>query len=114
MHPKTTKEDVFVFEINLDKLLSKKVGKMIYKEISKYPNIKKDLAFIVNKDVEAHTRTSFWEKESLATTVNAAKTTMHKNIALNHFITRTKLIKGKCMDFHSINPNNKHANNTNM
>ena len=51
---------------------------------------------IENKDVEAHARTSFWEKESLATTVNAAKTTMHKNIALNHFITRTKLIKGKC------------------
>lgn len=54
---------------------------------------------IENKDVEAHTRTFFWEKESLATTVNAAKTTMHKNIAFNHFITRTKLIKGKCMDF---------------
>ncbi len=53
MHPKTTKEDVFVFEINLDKLLSKKVGKMKYKEISKYPNIKKDMAFIVNKDVES-------------------------------------------------------------
>ena len=53
MHPKTTKEDVFVFEINLDKLLSKKVGKMKYKEISKYPNIKKDKAFIVNKDVES-------------------------------------------------------------
>ena len=69
---------------------------------------------IENKDVEAHTRNFFWEKESLATTVNAAKTTMHKNIAFNHFITRTKLIKGKCMDFHSINPNNKHANNTNM
>ena len=53
MHPKTTKEDVFVFEINLDKLFSKKVGKMKYKEISKYPNIKKDMAFIVNKDVES-------------------------------------------------------------
>ena len=53
MYPKTTKEDVFVFEINLDKLLSKKVGKMKYKEISKYPNIKKDMAFIVNKDVES-------------------------------------------------------------
>ena len=53
MHPKTTKEDVFVFEINLDKLISKKVGKMKYKEISKYPNIKKDVAFIVNKDVES-------------------------------------------------------------
>ena len=81
--------------------------------LQRQENEKKALE-IENKDVEAHTRTFFWEKESLATTVNAAKTTMHKNIAFNHFITRTKLIKGKCMDFHSINPNNKHANNTNM
>lgn len=58
---------------------------------------------IEDKDVEAHVRTSFGERESLATTVNAVKTTTHKNIALNHFITRTKLIKGKYMDFHSIN-----------
>ena len=37
-------------EINLDKLLSKKVGKMKYKEISKFPSVKKDLAVIANKD----------------------------------------------------------------
>ena len=47
VHPKVSKDDVFVLEINLDKLLDKKVGKMKYKEISKFPNIKKDLAVIV-------------------------------------------------------------------
>jgi phenylalanyl-tRNA synthetase beta chain len=49
LHPNVTKENVFVLEINLDELYSKKVGKMKYKEISKYPSIKKDVAFIVDK-----------------------------------------------------------------
>jgi len=51
IHPQIEKEDVYVFEINLDKLLGKKVGGMKYKEISKFPNINKDIAFIVDKDV---------------------------------------------------------------
>ena len=51
LHPEVTKEDVFTFEINLDKLLAKKVGNMKYKEISKYPTIKKDLAIIIDKDI---------------------------------------------------------------
>ena len=51
IHPKLSKEAVYVFEINLDKLLTKKVGKMKYKEISKYPSIKKDLALVVEKNV---------------------------------------------------------------
>ena len=48
------KETVFVFEINLDKLLAKRVGKMIFKEISKFPTINKDLAVIVDKSVTAN------------------------------------------------------------
>ena len=51
VHPSITNEDVYVLEINLDELLQKKVGKMKYKEISKFPGIKKDLAFIVDKNV---------------------------------------------------------------
>ena len=38
-------------EINLDKLLAKRVGKMKFKEISKFPVIKKDLALLVDKNV---------------------------------------------------------------
>ena len=49
LHPNVTKEDVYVFEINLDELLQKKVGKMKYKEVSKFPSIKKDVAFVVDK-----------------------------------------------------------------
>ena len=53
LHPKEVKDSVFVMEINLDKLLSKKVGKMKFKEISKFPNIKKDVAFIVDKNIQS-------------------------------------------------------------
>ena len=49
LHPSVTKEDVYVFEINLDELFQKKVGKMKYKEISKFPSVKKDIAFVVDK-----------------------------------------------------------------
>ena len=51
LYPSVTKEDVYVFEINLDELLQKKVGKMKYKEISKFPSIKKDIAFVVDKNI---------------------------------------------------------------
>ena len=53
LHPEIMKEAVYVLEINLDKLLSKKTGKMTFKEISKYPTSNKDLAVIVDKKVTA-------------------------------------------------------------
>ena len=54
VHPEITKEDVFVMEINLDKLFSKKTGKMKYKEISKYPTVKKDISILVDKSVTSN------------------------------------------------------------
>ena len=54
VHPIKTKEDVYVLEINLDKLLDKKVGKMKYKEISKFPAIKKDIAILVDKNITSN------------------------------------------------------------
>ena len=53
IHPKVEKDDVFVLEIDLDRLLRKRVGKMKYKEISKFPNIKKDLSIVVDKKISA-------------------------------------------------------------
>ena len=51
VHPSLVKEAVYVLEIDLDKLLDKKVGKMKYKEFSKFPSVKKDLAVVVDKNV---------------------------------------------------------------
>ena len=51
--PTLSNDEVLIFEINLDKLLAKKVGKMKYKEISKFPTVEKDIALLVDKKVTA-------------------------------------------------------------
>ena len=53
VHPAIEKDPVYIMEINLDKLLAKKVGKMKYKEISKFPFIKKDIALVVDKGINS-------------------------------------------------------------
>ena len=49
LHPNVTKDDIYVFEIDLTKLLKNKGSRMSFKELSKFPSITKDLAFIMNK-----------------------------------------------------------------
>lgn len=53
VHPKFNENNIFVLEINLDKLLDKKVGKMKFKEISKFPAVNKDLAVVVDESITA-------------------------------------------------------------
>ncbi|MBR1386313.1 MAG: phenylalanine--tRNA ligase subunit beta [Bacilli bacterium] len=50
VHPNVCKDDVYVMEFSMTKLVDKKLKPIKYKEISKYPNIVKDLAFVVNVD----------------------------------------------------------------
>lgn len=54
VHPNVSKKDIYVFEISLDKLMSKKVRLLKFKELSKYPSVSKDLAFVMDKKVEAN------------------------------------------------------------
>ncbi len=51
IHPAVEKEDVYVAELSLDKLLAMRVKGMQYKEISKYPAISKDVAFVVDRSI---------------------------------------------------------------
>ena len=51
IHPKITKDNVYIFEISMTKLYNTKTKKLKYKEISKYPEIKKDVAFIVKENI---------------------------------------------------------------
>ena len=53
VHPSICEEEVYLMEINLEKLLKLKTGKMKYKELSKYPAVKKDLAVLVENNVPA-------------------------------------------------------------
>lgn len=52
LHP-VVASDVFVAEINLDRLLEIKTGKPKYKEISKFPSVLKDIALVVDRKIEA-------------------------------------------------------------
>ena len=52
VHPSLIKDDIFVFEISMTKLM-KTIKPIKFKEGNKYPNIDKDVAFIVKKDVTA-------------------------------------------------------------
>jgi phenylalanyl-tRNA synthetase beta chain len=53
INPSINKLPIYMFEISLEKLNSKKIRGITYKEVPKYPSITKDLAFIVDKDIES-------------------------------------------------------------
>ncbi|MBQ9314466.1 MAG: phenylalanine--tRNA ligase subunit beta [Clostridia bacterium] len=53
LHPNITKDNIFVMEINLEKLFKIEHEEMKYKEISKFPNVVKDVAFIVKKEMKS-------------------------------------------------------------
>ena len=52
VHPKLVKDDIYVFELSMNSLM-KKVKNIKYKEAPKYPEIEKDMAFILDKDISA-------------------------------------------------------------
>ena len=53
LHPSVSKDDIYVCEISLTKLNENKTGDVKYKELNKYPKIEKDLAFVVDENVES-------------------------------------------------------------
>ncbi len=50
--PSLSSDDIFIAELSMKKLM-KSIKPIKYKEASKYPDIKKDVAFIVSKDLTA-------------------------------------------------------------
>ena len=50
VHPKLTKDDIYVAEMSLEALMDK-VALIKFKEAPKYPLVVKDMAFVVNEDV---------------------------------------------------------------
>ncbi len=53
LHPSEVKEDVYVGEISLTKLILNKTGDVKYHELNKYPKIEKDVAFVIDDDIES-------------------------------------------------------------
>ena len=57
IHPNISKDNIYVLELNLDKLLNDSANSkpMKYKEISKFPSIIKDVAFVMKKNIMSET-----------------------------------------------------------
>ena len=55
VHPSITKEDIYVAELSLSKLYELKIKPLKFKEASKYPEIIKDVAFVIPKEIESET-----------------------------------------------------------
>ena len=51
IHPIYNKDEIYVAEISLNKMYEKKPKKLKYPEISKYPEIIKDVAFVLDQDI---------------------------------------------------------------
>lgn len=51
VHPSYKKDEIYVVEISMTKLFDKKVKQIKYKEANRYPEIAKDVAFVVNKNI---------------------------------------------------------------
>ncbi len=53
IHPQISKKDIYIGEVDLEKLFDKKIKNFKYQELSKYPTINKDVAFILDKEIAA-------------------------------------------------------------
>ncbi len=63
VHPNTLKDEVYVFELSLNKLM-REVKPIKFKEPSKYPSIEKDVAFLINKEITASDISKMIKKSS--------------------------------------------------
>ncbi len=62
VHPSICKKEVYVFELSLDQLILNHVRTLKFKEVPKYPSIKKDLAFVMKKDCTSKTISDILKK----------------------------------------------------
>ena len=53
VHPSYKKDEIYVAELSMTKLYNKQVKPIKFKEASKYPEIVKDLAFVIENEVES-------------------------------------------------------------
>ena len=53
VHPSYKKDEIYVAELSMTKLYNKSIKPIKFKEASKYPEIVKDLAFVIDNEVES-------------------------------------------------------------
>ena len=70
VNPSILKDDLYVAEINLTLLREFKTGKMKYREVSKFPGVKKDLSFVFDKNITSKDIINDIKKNSNKSLVN--------------------------------------------
>lgn len=50
-HPSVSNKEIYVCELNLDKLFDIQIKSIKYKEVPKYPSVVKDMAFVLSNDI---------------------------------------------------------------
>ena len=70
VHPNLTKKDIYIFELNLNDLFGR-TAKLKYQEAFKYPSITKDMAFILDKNIDV---------SEIIQTINKASNKILQNI----------------------------------
>ncbi len=53
VHPSVSKNPVYIFDIDLEILFKIKTRNIKFKELSKYPSVKKDVAFVIDKEINS-------------------------------------------------------------
>ena len=53
VHPSISKKDIYVCELNIDKLFDIAISPIKSKDAPKYPSVVKDMAFILDNDIPA-------------------------------------------------------------
>lgn len=53
IHPSINKSEVYVFDLDFEQLFNIKTRNIKFKELNKYPSVNKDVAFIVNKEINS-------------------------------------------------------------
>ena len=53
VHPSYKKDEIYICELSMTKLYEKQIKPIKFKEANKYPEIVKDLAFVVSNDIES-------------------------------------------------------------
>ena len=85
VHPLVKKDDIFVAELSMNKLMTK-IKPLKYKEAPKYPGISKDMAFIVDKNITS---------EDISKTIKSSGGRMLTNIEVFDIYTGDKIDKNK-------------------
>jgi len=80
VHPSVTKDNIYVLELDINKLFDIHIKKPKFKEIPKYPSITKDVAFIIDNNINSKSIEEAISKKGGKIVTNVEVFDLFKNI----------------------------------